>query len=67
MSVAPHLALARFTVALAAQTDFAGWREAARRLMLNGVKPEEIAWTVDRLRVDETAAALPAVPQGFRS
>ncbi|MCC6205974.1 MAG: hypothetical protein IT533_13360, partial [Hyphomicrobiales bacterium] len=46
MSVTPHLALARFTVALAAQTDFAGWREAARRLMLNGVKPEEIAWTV---------------------
>ncbi len=66
MSVTPHLALARFTVALAAQTDFAGWREAARRLMLNGVKPEEIAWTVDRLRVDETAAALPAVPQGSR-
>ncbi len=66
MSAAPLLALARFTVALAAPTDFGGWRVAARRLALNGVTPEEVAWTVDPDRADESAGALPAVPQGSR-
>jgi DNA polymerase len=33
-------------VTLDGQTDFAGWRKAARSLALNGVKPSEVAWTV---------------------
>jgi len=32
---------------LAAETDFAGWRDAARRLRAEGVAPEDVLWTVD--------------------
>jgi probable DNA metabolism protein len=35
------------TVALAGETDFAGWRDAARRLVLEGVPPHQVRWTVD--------------------
>ena len=49
------LPLAAFTVSLAAETDFAGWREAARRLALNGVEPRDVAWVVDAFKsLDET-------------
>ena len=41
-----QLDLVRFTVALAGETDFAGWRDAARRLALAGVRPEDIGWRV---------------------
>lgn len=34
-------------VRLASETDFAGWREAARTLRLSGARPEEVIWTVD--------------------
>jgi DNA polymerase len=40
------LDLSAHTVHLASQTDFAGWRDAARRLALAGVRPEEVAWLV---------------------
>ena len=31
---------------LAHQTDFDGWRQAARALVLDGVKPEDVTWNV---------------------
>jgi DNA polymerase len=34
-------------VRLASETDFAGWREAARSLRAHGVPPEAALWTVD--------------------
>jgi DNA polymerase len=34
-------------VRLASETDFAGWREAARSLRASGVAPEAAFWTVD--------------------
>ncbi len=33
-------------ITLSSETDFAGWRDAARAMVLNGVKPADIAWTV---------------------
>jgi len=34
-------------VRLASETDFPGWREAARALRAEGVKPQDAIWTVD--------------------
>ncbi|WP_334162327.1 UdgX family uracil-DNA binding protein [Phenylobacterium sp.] len=34
-------------VRLASETDFSGWREAARALRARGVPPDEALWTVD--------------------
>ncbi|HEY9218496.1 MAG TPA: UdgX family uracil-DNA binding protein [Phenylobacterium sp.] len=34
-------------VRLASETDFAGWREAARSLRAAGTPPEAVVWTVD--------------------
>jgi probable DNA metabolism protein len=42
------LDLSAYTVRLAGETDFAGWRNAARKLALGGVPPEEVAWVVGR-------------------
>ncbi|WP_274627210.1 UdgX family uracil-DNA binding protein [Arvimicrobium flavum] len=64
MTAAPQLSLARFTVALKSDIDFASWRDAARRLVLNGARPEDVAWTVDPVRAAELAASLPAIPAG---
>ena len=33
-------------VRLASETDFAGWRDAARRLVLNDVPPDEVTWHI---------------------
>ncbi len=33
-------------IALSSETDFAGWRHAARELALAGVPPEEVRWTI---------------------
>ena len=33
-------------VVLAHETDFDGWRHAARALVLDGVKPEDVTWSV---------------------
>src|SRR5258708_33740890 len=58
-------------VRLASETDFAGWREAARRLRARLIAPEAAIWTVDGAGplLDGTgeAAAPPAlpVPPGF--
>ncbi|WP_137929040.1 UdgX family uracil-DNA binding protein [Mesorhizobium comanense] len=41
-----ELDLARHTVWLESETDFAGWRDAARRLALNEIRPEDIGWRV---------------------
>ena len=34
-------------VRLASETDFEGWREAARALRTGGVSPADVVWTVD--------------------
>src|SRR5579864_5804162 len=33
-------------VVLEHETDFDGWRQAARTLVLDGVKPEDVTWCV---------------------
>ena len=33
-------------IALASETDFNGWRQAARDLMLRGVHPADVVWSV---------------------
>jgi uracil-DNA glycosylase len=56
------LDLSAYTVRLASQTDFAGWRDAARSLVLNDVEPQEIAWLVDS--TDHAANRLPVALGG---
>ena len=34
------------TITLASETDFDGWRRAARALVLNAVKPSDVIWSV---------------------
>jgi probable DNA metabolism protein len=46
-------------VRLSSETDFAGWREAARTLRARGVAPGEVLWTVDGA---DLFGALPPVP-----
>jgi uracil-DNA glycosylase len=55
-----------FSIALASQTDFAGWRDAARTLALNGVPSDAILWAVTGDDGDLFAASspLPATPAG---
>ncbi len=53
------LDLTAHTVRLAGETDFAGWRDAARRLALSGVRPEEVAWIVEP---DQAKSAPPLDP-----
>jgi probable DNA metabolism protein len=50
-----------WTVHLAGETDFAGWRVAARNLVLNDVPPESTLWNVSGT---SSLADLPAVPAG---
>ena len=53
-------------ITLASETDFAGWRDAARALVLNNVAPADITWTVTgndaELFGGETAMPLPDKP-----
>ncbi|TGV51073.1 DUF4130 domain-containing protein [bacterium M00.F.Ca.ET.141.01.1.1] len=58
-----ELDLTRYTVWLESQTDFAGWRDAARRLALNEVRSEAIGWRV-AAGCDRPQSDLPDVPQG---
>ncbi|UGY13020.1 UdgX family uracil-DNA binding protein [Bradyrhizobium septentrionale] len=47
-------------------TDFEGWRKAARRLALNDVKPSDVTWTVrsdDELLSASCVNELPDTPQ----
>jgi DNA polymerase len=39
------------TVGLAGETDFAGWRDAARRLAMAGVEPPDVRWVVGSLEI----------------
>ncbi|RWO47799.1 MAG: DUF4130 domain-containing protein [Mesorhizobium sp.] len=56
-----ELDLARYRVRLDSETDFAGWRDAARRLALNEVRPEDVYWHV---APGSDQAELPEVPAG---
>lgn len=54
-------------IALASETDFNGWRQAARDLMLRAVQPADVAWSVRGRAPElfETSAAPPvAAAQG---
>ncbi len=48
-------------ITLDSETDFAGWRDAARALALNNVKPSEVTWTV-KGRTGERFAARSSPP-----
>ncbi|NMG39223.1 UdgX family uracil-DNA binding protein [Chelativorans sp. ZYF759] len=55
---------ARYAVQLSGPVDMDGWREAARRLVLNGIPPHDIDWQVDG--VGDLLSAdrpLPPLPQ----
>lgn len=72
MSAFRSLPLTRFEVDLKSETDFATWRDAARRLVLCAVAPEDVSWIVDGARqanlheLPQTpAAALFNVPRSF--
>ncbi|RAZ91364.1 uracil-DNA glycosylase [Mesorhizobium hawassense] len=67
-----QLDLATHLVRLDSETDFAGWRDAARRLATNDIAPEDIAWQVvleDDFRGDDLPTAKPearlVVPRDF--
>ena len=48
------------SVVLADEVDFAGWRQAARALALDGVPPEDVVWSV---RTADDLFAQDAVPE----
>lgn len=52
------------TVRLATQTDFPGWRDAARRLATNGIPPADIVWTIGETDLFTNDSPLPAVAPG---
>lgn len=55
-------------VSLESETDFEGWRKAARALALNNVQPTDVTWTVHgnepELFEPSTSTALPETPHG---
>ncbi|MFI0849551.1 DUF4130 domain-containing protein [Mesorhizobium sp. IMUNJ 23232] len=58
---------AGMAVRLGGETDFDGWRDAARTLVLNGIAPDRVAWAVGEAVGDllgNGAASLPVVPEG---
>jgi len=52
-------------VRLASETDFPGWREAARTLRARRVAPQEALWTVDGVGDLFDDAAIEPAPAGF--
>ncbi|PBB91921.1 uracil-DNA glycosylase [Mesorhizobium sp. WSM3864] len=60
-----QLSLASHLVRLESETDFAGWRDAARRLATNDIPPEDVAWQVGH-DDDDRANDLPACRQDAR-
>lgn len=62
MAIQPAFALAAHSVRLASPTDFDRWRDAARRLALNEVKPEDIEWHIEG--AGGTGTGLPPAPVG---
>jgi DNA polymerase len=67
-ALAPALGLTSHTVRLHGETDFAGWRAAARAFATNNVPPEDIAWVVDDLgdggAPRRATESLPGIPPG---
>ena len=55
-------------ITLHGETDFDGWRKAARALALNGVKPSDVTWTVrgnePELSEPSPTDQAPETPQG---
>lgn len=55
-------------ITLDGDTDFEGWRKAARALALNDVKPAEVTWRVQGATADlfddQAETTLPAAPEG---
>ena len=55
----------RYGVELDGETDFAGWRKAARTLVLNDVAPEAVDWSAGTEGdLFATSTTLPDVPDG---
>ena len=55
----------RFTVTLTGETDFDGWRSAARALALNDVRADDIVWrTGEDGDLFATPTPVPAAPEG---
>jgi probable DNA metabolism protein len=53
------------TVHLSSQTDFPGWRDAARRLATNDIPPSDIVWTIGETNdLFSADTPLPAVAPG---
>ena len=53
-------------IALKSETDFLGWREAARALVLNNIAPPDVSWTVAGGNELFAPSRLPAVETGER-
>jgi len=51
-------------IKLAHETDFDGWRDAARRLVLNDVAPSNVTWLVDGDQSELFAATAAPAPTG---
>jgi DNA polymerase len=67
MTAALHSERAGLSVRLASEIDFAGWRNAARALALNGIAPDRVVWTVGEAVADllgMRGGELPPVPTG---
>src|SRR5690606_29930249 len=58
--------MSRYSVTLAGETDFAGWRDAARRLVLNDVPPHDVVWQTEASTdlFGASGAPLPPAPDG---
>src|SRR4029078_8337408 len=52
------------TIILARETDFDGWRKAARALALNDVKPSDVTWAVRGNAPEPAEQLLPEPPRG---
>jgi probable DNA metabolism protein len=53
---------------LADPADFPGWRQAARRLVVDGIAPEEVTWTVrdgQASLLEDAPSSVPAAPAQF--
>ncbi len=61
MNQAVRSASSGFTVCLESEADFTEWRDAARRLVTNGVAPADIAWSVGES--DDLFAAKTPLPE----
>ena len=58
--------MSRYSVTLAGETDFAGWRDATRRLVLNDVPPHDVVWQTEASTdlFGASGAPLPPAPEG---